>query len=54
MLQISTAIGYLESYCHWQISDDATELVDFLDEITNAIIHPEFQNLKENNLGMFR
>lgn len=29
------------------------ELVDFLDDITNAIIHPGFQKLKETDLGKF-
>ncbi|KAM3589626.1 hypothetical protein VKS41_000484 [Umbelopsis sp. WA50703] len=45
---------YLQKNCNWKPDDDVPDLVDFLDDISNAIIHPQILNLKQNDITHFQ
>ncbi|KAI9284360.1 hypothetical protein BC943DRAFT_68288 [Umbelopsis sp. AD052] len=52
--RIVISLGHLQKCCQWPPLQQIGNLVDFLDDLSSSILHPEFPKLKDQNPGKFQ
>ncbi|KAG2186000.1 hypothetical protein INT43_002438 [Umbelopsis isabellina] len=48
--QIQNSLYYLQKNCNWKPENEVPDVVDFLDDISNAIVHPQYSTLRQNDM----